>query len=323
MSDPRQLVKIDYDDSKLVEALRNTIAKKLNDEEFFLFLQFCKGTQLNAFKREIWAIKTEGYVNKYGKWVDGQLQIMTGINGFYAIANANPNYDGLQSGLIDPEGREVPLTYPKNNFIGAWARVFVKDRSIPTYSVTMLSEYAKPNQKGTNNWSTMPRTMNVKCAEAQGLRKALPQHLNGLYIPEEMGPDYEPEADLEPQVVNQKTTAPTKKPDVVINNSQQQVKKEAQNTQPKTVLLPQQPQGTFIYRFKDLPTVEDKLLARKLLKKAGGVATEDGKILTQVPVEELARFRVVPVEEAEETEPEETEAFDDDGEDIPMTLNRA
>jgi hypothetical protein len=51
-------------------------------------VQYCKATGLNPFKKEIWCIKaSQG------------LQIMTGINGFWAIANASDTFDGAEVGL--------------------------------------------------------------------------------------------------------------------------------------------------------------------------------------------------------------------------------
>lgn len=176
------LAVIDYSDPKIVATLRATVAQGLTDAEFVLFSQFCRSTGLNAFKKEIWAIKA-----------NGRLQLMTGINGFHAIANQHPQYDGLEAGFVGPDGSEQSLKYPKNDFIGAWARVHRKDRKIPMEGVAMVSEYDK--QQG--NWKSMRRVMIVKCAESVALRKAFPQELNGLYTQEEMPAEYSDGATVE------------------------------------------------------------------------------------------------------------------------------
>ena len=160
-----------------MDLIRATVAIGASDLELKYFLEFAKSTGLNPFKKELWFIKA-----------GGRLQMMTGINGFFAIANADPAFDGFESGLIDKEGNYKPLTFPGNDFIGAWCKVYRKDRKIPCEGVAMLSEYDKKQ----GNWKTMQRVMIVKCAESVALRKAFPQQLNGLYTAEEMPKEFAP-----------------------------------------------------------------------------------------------------------------------------------
>lgn len=157
---------IDFDSPKMVATLKATVAKGLTDEEFELFAQFCRGTKLNPFKREVWAIK--------GK--DGRLQIMTGINGFYTIANQHPEFDGLEVETVEQAGKLVK----------AVAKCYRKDRSRPTVAEAYWVEYAKEY----GNWKTMPRLMLSKCAESMALRKSFPQELNQLYTAEEMPAEF-------------------------------------------------------------------------------------------------------------------------------------
>lgn len=190
MENNKNLPTLNLDDGKVIATLKATVAKDLTNEEFELFSQICRATGLNPFKREIWAIKGKSYTNKRGEHVEGRLQLMTGINGFYEIANNDPNFDGIETGLIAPNGDLVNQAYPKPDWIGAWARVYLKNRRIPVeccamraeYDLSLLEEYYKPN----GIWKTKPRIMNMKCAEGLALRKALPQKLNGLYVEEEM-----------------------------------------------------------------------------------------------------------------------------------------
>lgn len=165
---------INYQDSKVIETLKNTVAVGATDAEFEMFAGLCKASGLNPFKREVWFIKA-----------GGRAQIMTGINGFFAIANNHPSFDGHESGLIDADGNFVTTAYPKN-YIGAWCKVYRKDRRIPTEGVAMLEDYDKQQ----SNWKTMKRVMIVKCAESVALRKTFPQEMNGLYTAEEMPLEY-------------------------------------------------------------------------------------------------------------------------------------
>lgn len=205
---------LDFTNAEIISTLKATVAYGLNDAEFALFAEHCKATRLNPFKKEVWAIKGKGYTNNRGEFVEGKLQIMTGINGFFTIANGNNQYDGIESGLIDPNGDYKTQAYPKNDFIGAWAKVYRKDRRVPVEAVAMLAEYDKSRDShypAGGIWRTMKRVMITKCAESVALRKALPQELNGLYTQEEMPPEFSATAAM-PQAI-----APAPKlPEVVV-----------------------------------------------------------------------------------------------------------
>lgn len=171
-----ELQTINYDDKQIVKTMQETVARGTTPAEFALFVQYCKATGLNPFKKEIWCIKA-----------NQGLQIMTGINGFWAIANASSTFDGAEVGLINASGEWVK-TVPDNSFIGAWCRVYRKDRRIPMEGEALLADYAK----GFGLWKTAPRIMIKKVAESIALRKAFPQELNGLYTREEMPAEYTP-----------------------------------------------------------------------------------------------------------------------------------
>lgn len=179
-------------DSSTVQTIKETVAQYATDAELRMFIEMCKSTGLNPFKKEIWFIKTQ---DKQGRW---HVHMMTGINGYHRIANDQAEYDGLEAGFVGADGSYLPLTYPKNDFIGAWAKVYRKDRRVATEGVAMREEY----DKGFGNWKTMPRVMLQKCAESVALRKAFPQQLNGLLTQEEMPEDYNvPQPPAEPITV--------------------------------------------------------------------------------------------------------------------------
>lgn len=152
---------IDYSDDKTVAVLKQTVAKGATDSEFAMFAEFCKSTKLNPFKKEIWFIKTAQGV-----------QMMTGVNGFYEIANRHPQFDGIEIETVEDGAKLIKCI----------AKVYRKDRSRPMTAEAYFSEY----NKNFGNWKTMPRVMLSKCAECMALRKAFPQELNGLYSVEEM-----------------------------------------------------------------------------------------------------------------------------------------
>lgn len=158
-----------------LESLRKTVAVGANESEIKMFAELCKSTGLNPYKKEVWFVKA-----------GGRAQIMTGINGFRAIANSHADYDGTEIGLISSEGEYKPAAYPKEDYIGAWAKCHRKDRKIPAEGIAMLADY----DKKFGNWKSMRRVMILKCAESVALRAAFPQQLNGLYTTEEMPKEY-------------------------------------------------------------------------------------------------------------------------------------
>jgi phage recombination protein Bet len=175
------LTTIDYTNEQTLTTLRDTVAKNATPAELAMFIEFAKGTGLNPFKKEIWFIKGN----------DGRIQMMTGINGFWTLANSFAEFDGAEGGLIDTEGNWVK-SVPNGNFIGAWCRVYRKDRRIAMEGEAMLSDYSK----AFGLWKTAPRIMIRKVAESIALRKAFPQQLNGLYTAEEMPESYQVKAEV-------------------------------------------------------------------------------------------------------------------------------
>jgi len=152
---------INYENQKTIELMKKSVAQGATDAEFGLFVKACQATGLNPFKKEVWFIK-----------VKGAVQIMTGINGYYAIANRHPKFDGIETEIVEENGKVIK----------AIARVYRKDRSRPMVAEAYMQEYAK----NYGNWKTMPRVMIGKCAESTALRKAFPQEMNGTYTEEEM-----------------------------------------------------------------------------------------------------------------------------------------
>lgn len=142
-----------------------TVAKGATESEFQMFLEFCKSTGLNPFKKEIWFIKTGAGV-----------QMMTGINGFLTIANNHPQFDGMTVKIDEQDGKLVSAT----------CTVYRKDRKYPSEATVYYSEYAK----NSPIWRTMPRMMLQKVAKSVALREAFPQELNGIYTQEEMPQEY-------------------------------------------------------------------------------------------------------------------------------------
>lgn len=169
---------INYSDNKTIQLIRNTIAPTATADEFGLFIEYCRSTGLNPFKKEIWFIKTPGYRKKDGTMTAPRVQIMTGINGYMTIANRNPEFDGMTCEILMDESKRI---------IGATATVYRKDRKYPSVATALMDEYYKPNPYGNKGvWEQMPSIMISKCAKSLALREAFPQELGGTYTDAEM-----------------------------------------------------------------------------------------------------------------------------------------
>ena len=162
--------KVTVYNSEQIELIKNTVAKNATNAELQMFIEFCKSTRLNPFKKEIWFIKSE----------KGGVQMMTGINGFLAIANNHPEFDGMEVSVEEKDGKVVSAT----------AKVYRKDRKYPSVATVYLSEYFKPSKYGNGMWEKMPRMMLQKVAKSVALREAFPQELNGIYTEEEMPSEF-------------------------------------------------------------------------------------------------------------------------------------
>lgn len=196
-----EIVTIDYENPETRRLIRNTLAQGATDQEFELFMMMCKGAGLNPAKKEAWCIATG--TGDYRK-----VQMMTGINGFLAIANAHPQYDGM----VINYGEFIEVSLPDNSsgiknikvpeFVEAM--VYRKDRKYPSVARAYWREYSKDlvgkpyTPKNSNKaypgrlgiWATLSSVMLAKCAKSMALREAFSQELNGFYTEEEMPKEF-------------------------------------------------------------------------------------------------------------------------------------
>lgn len=156
---------INFSDRNTIETLKRTVAQGATDEEFAMFAELCKSSGLNPFKREVWFVKA-----------GGRAQIMTGINGYLAIANKHPQFDGM----------EVTIEWEGEKLRSATCKVYRKDRKFPSTAQALISEWAKP----TPIWKEKPSVMLAKVAKSIAIREAFSLELAGTYTEEEMPREY-------------------------------------------------------------------------------------------------------------------------------------
>ena len=163
-------------------------ASSVTDQEIVMFMMMCKGNHLNPWNKEAYCIK-------YGSQ---PATMVVGKEAYMKRANAHPQYDGMDDGivvLVTETGemiyRKGTITIEGEQIIGGWAEVYRKDRSRSTRVEVAFSEYAGRKKDGSLNgqWSSKPATMIRKVAQVQALREAFPDTLGGLYTADEQGVD--------------------------------------------------------------------------------------------------------------------------------------
>lgn len=208
----------DFNPSQLA-LIRRTVAADCNHDEFDLYIEVARRVGLDPFRRQIYAI-----VHSKDNPEKRKLTIITGIDGFRAVAARNRDYR--------PDDEEPTIVYDTNakdpdiNPLGI-VKATVKAYKLapdgqwfPVVGTAYWSEFApikdewawddkagkrQPTGKmaldATSLWRKMPHVLLPKCAEAQALRKGWPEDLSGIYAPEEMEQatvlDITPSAEIE------------------------------------------------------------------------------------------------------------------------------
>lgn len=171
-----------------VGAVRSFISAKTkrgavaSEVDLVKFMMLCQARQLNPWVGDAYLV---GYDSEDGP----TFSLITAIQSLYKRAEANPNYDGIESGVIvqAKDGtiteRAGDLVLSGEALIGGWAKVYRKDRRVPDFDALNLATY----DKGFGQWKKDKSGMIVKCAEASALRKAFPSQLSNLFVEQERG----------------------------------------------------------------------------------------------------------------------------------------
>lgn len=164
------------------QMIYNIYAKGASRDEFAVLMEIAKARRLNPLLRQCYFVKRWDSKARVEVWA-----VQAGIDGIRAVAERTGKYDGQD----EPEYEERDGTVLK-----ATVRVYRKDWTRPAVGVAYMSEYVQKTKEGapTHFWKNMPHIMLAKCAEALALRKAFPEDMSGLYIPEEMAQAENPNA---------------------------------------------------------------------------------------------------------------------------------
>jgi phage recombination protein Bet len=158
-----EVVRDKYDQPSMADTLKQTVCKGATDAQFRMFIEVARATGLNPFLREIWFVPSVG--------------IMAGRDGYLAVANRHPQFDGMET-RVERDAKNVPIK--------ATCTVWRKDRGHPIICEAYYSEYRK--QSGV--WTQYPSAMISKVAEVLALKRSFA--INGVATEEEIGPQDTP-----------------------------------------------------------------------------------------------------------------------------------
>lgn len=151
-----------------------------------MYFGMCKYLHLNPVKREC-------YLVEYG----GKPTIVITRDCYNDRAKKCKDYRGKESGLcfMDKNGvygeRIGTILLPGETLLGAFCKVYMKDRDVPETVTVSFDEVKRVKPDGTlqSTWATQPNWMTVKVAEARCLKAAIPEYFAGTYASEELGVD--------------------------------------------------------------------------------------------------------------------------------------
>lgn len=155
-------------------------------EQQALFLRECQRTGLDPWAKQIYMLQRRSK-NKQGQW-ETKWTIQVGIDGLRIAAHRTKQLAGIGAPQwCGEDGQWRDVWTSKDKPTAAKVEVQRSDMPLPFVGVCLFEEFKQDNHM----WNTKSAHMIAKCAEAQALRKAFPQDLSGLHIPEELTPDPE------------------------------------------------------------------------------------------------------------------------------------
>lgn len=188
---PAGALALNADQSRWTPEQRAALAQigleKADDANLAMFLHYCQRTGLDPFTRQIYMI---------GRWDSraGRLKytIQMAIDAFRIIAQRSLKYAGqTEPQWCGPDGvwKDVWVDHTRPP-VAARIGVLRNGWPMPTYAVAHFAEFA-PTKDGKLEpmWARMPANQIAKCCEAAALRKAFPNDLSGMYVPEELEKD--------------------------------------------------------------------------------------------------------------------------------------
>lgn len=167
-----------------IELIKRTVATGASDDELRLFLQVCKGANLNPFLKQVHLIPR--WDSRTGT---EKRTIQVSIDGFRSIAESSGAYAGNDDPIYEGDAEieygkdKKKVAVPEKATVTVYK--FLEGQRYPFTATARWSEYYPGDRMGFQ-WHIRPFLMLGKCAEALALRKAFPKLLSSMYVQEEM-----------------------------------------------------------------------------------------------------------------------------------------
>ncbi len=133
------------------------------------YLQTCAQLRLNPQTKDVYLIGYDTDKSEAG----ATWSVVTSYHVLIKRADKHDHFDNFETGLIvEDEGEHVHIEgsvkKPHQNIMGAWCKVYRKDRTRPTYATVDIKE----RDKKRGEWLNQRAWMIQKCAIAAALRWA-------------------------------------------------------------------------------------------------------------------------------------------------------
>lgn len=192
---------VDLVSEKRVQMVRDKFANGAPQDEFDLFIAFCRAKNLDPLQRQVYLIPRWDKNKNANVW-----SIQTSIDGYRAIADRTGCYAGSDDAIFTESGQKVwDKPRPDTAKVTVWK--MVQGQRCPFTATARWDEYY---QEKSPLWGRMPHTMLAKCSESLALRKAFPEQLSGVYTDTEMEQAGMP-ADATPRVVGSQQEITTRR----------------------------------------------------------------------------------------------------------------
>lgn len=167
-----------------IKIVRMLASGEINDPEALMFMRFCRQYGLDPYLKEVFLIKFAS---------DRPAEPTIAAHTQLQNADRQPEYKGFHCGWIVSDNNKGHVLVPQGEGydveftpVGAWCKVFRKDRETPVNEV-LISEAQRHKGSGglMHMWKTKPLTMCMKCVRGMAHRLAFPNMFGGAITQDE------------------------------------------------------------------------------------------------------------------------------------------
>lgn len=175
-----QVASLSQYDKQTLDTIKGTIAKGASDHQLAMFLTLAGKYGLDPFAKEIYLAN-----------IGGTPTIIVGRDGYLKIAQRDPNFQGINSGVVRStdefeidtlDGKVIhrPNFAERGKIVGAWAIVYHKERK----PAVIFADFDEYNSK-SGPWVKYPSAMIEKVAQSRALKMQF--GISGLVTEDEIG----------------------------------------------------------------------------------------------------------------------------------------